>query len=137
LDLGCGSSNTGNEIDVSMYDRYTGVDISEIAIQKAVTRSLNSNRQDKNEFFCADIAAHVPRRSYDIILFRESLFYIPLSKRKATLDRYSNYRRENGVFVVRMCDRNRYNSIVRVIERSYHVLERSAVLDGSIILVFR
>src|SRR2546423_15542861 len=32
LDLGCGSSNTGNELDASKYRSYTGVDISETAI---------------------------------------------------------------------------------------------------------
>ena len=137
LDLGCGSSNTGNEMDVSTYDRYTGVDISEEAIQRAVLRSLKNGRQDKNEYFCDDIATHVPRVAYDVILFRESLFYIPLSKIKTTLERYSKYLTESGVFIVRMCDQNRYRSIVRVIERSNKVLDRSSLRGGDIILVFR
>ena len=85
LDLGCGSGNTGNEMDVSKYHRYTGVDISEIAIQRALDRSKNNHRQDKNEYFCNDISCYVPRKRYDIILFRESIFYIPNTKIKDVL----------------------------------------------------
>src|SRR2546428_13670880 len=45
LDLGCGSGNTGNEIDASKYGSYTGVDISKSAIQRALARSENNRRQ--------------------------------------------------------------------------------------------
>lgn len=137
LDLGCGSSNTGNELDVSKYVIYTGVDISESAIQKAFTRSINNERKEKNEYFCADIAVYVPRMRYDVILFRESIFYIPKGRIKGVLDRYSDYLKDSGVIIVRMCDRNKYKSIVRLIETTYQVFDRSSLSDMNIILVFR
>jgi SAM-dependent methyltransferase len=137
LDLGCGSSNTGNELDASKYAVYAGVDISESAIQKASARSINNERKEKNDYFCADIAAYVPRMRYDVILFRESIFYIPKGRIKGVLDRYSNYLKDSGVFIVRMCDRNKYKSIVRLIEKTYQVLDRSSLSDTNIILVFR
>ena len=45
LDLGCGSGNTGNELSCDRYGIYTGIDISDVAIQKAITRSRASRRR--------------------------------------------------------------------------------------------
>jgi len=137
LDLGCGSSNTGNEIDESKYRSYTGVDISETAIQKALARTISNDRKTKNEYFCADITLYVPRMRYDVILFRESIFYIPTYRIKGLLERYSPYLTSSGVFIVRMCDRRRYRSIVHVIDTHRHVVEASPASDANIILVFR
>ena len=137
LDLGCGSGNTGNEMAAAKYGSYTGVDISENAIQMAVGRSEKNRRGDKNEYVCADISLYTPRKTYDIILFRESIFYIPKYKICNVLDRYNGYLKETGVFIVRICDRKKYASIVRVIERHYHVVDSSPATDASIILVFR
>src|ERR1700751_2816376 len=39
LDLGCGSGNTGNELDYGSYESYTGTDVSAVAIRKAELRS--------------------------------------------------------------------------------------------------
>src|SRR6185436_19758258 len=35
LDMGCGSGNTSNELDANRYGDYTGVDVSDVAVQKA------------------------------------------------------------------------------------------------------
>jgi 2-polyprenyl-6-hydroxyphenyl methylase/3-demethylubiquinone-9 3-methyltransferase len=137
LDLGCGSGNTGNEMLVSKYGSYTGVDISESAIEKAFNRSKKNRRQDKNEYVCADISLYAPKKRYNVILFRESIFYIPKFKIKGVLGRYSDYLMENGVFIVRMCDRKKYKSIVRLIEKHYHVVDQSPAGDANIILVFK
>ncbi len=40
LDLGCGSGNTGNELALSAYRDYIGIDISAVAIEKAKTRTI-------------------------------------------------------------------------------------------------
>jgi 2-polyprenyl-3-methyl-5-hydroxy-6-metoxy-1,4-benzoquinol methylase len=138
LDLGCGSGNTGNELEVRKYSRYTGVDISEEAIRKARIRSEQNERNEKNEYLTADISKYVPRSKYDIILFRESIHYVPDSRIKGMLDRYSKSLEEYGVLIVRMCDRNKYGSIVSIIEESYRLVEK--YLDRStnaIIIVFR
>src|SRR5947207_1943632 len=120
-------------MDVSTYGSYTGVDISESAIRRALTRSINNHRQEKNEYFRDDIYLYVPTMCYDIILFRESIFYIPKYKINTMLYRYSHYLKETGVFIVRMCDRNKYGSIVRLIEKRYRILDKSQLPDSSII----
>src|SRR5262245_51888912 len=38
LDLGCGAGNTGHELLASSYQFYTGVDISDAAVEKARRR---------------------------------------------------------------------------------------------------
>src|SRR5260370_34756182 len=39
LDLGCGPGTTGNELNAAKYLFYTGVDISDVAIDKARKRT--------------------------------------------------------------------------------------------------
>src|ERR1043165_6371107 len=39
LDVGCGTGNTSIELKRDKYTNYTGVDISQVAIDKAISRS--------------------------------------------------------------------------------------------------
>jgi len=137
LDMGCGSGNTANELDYAKFGSYTGTDLSEVAVQKAIERTRKNSREAKTEFKCAPIEDFNPDKSYDIILFRESVFYIPVRKIKAVLDRYATSLRPDGVFIVRMCDREKYAAIVELINKHYHVVEQKRV-DGAkdIIMVF-
>ena len=138
LDLGCGSGNTGNEMDTSKYRNYTGVDISENAIQRAVIRSKNNRRGEKNEYICADMFLYTPEKTYDIILFRESIMYIPKYKIRNILDMYSIYLKDTGVFIVRIDDKKKkYASIVRIIKSNYHIVDSFTTTDADIILVFQ
>ena len=137
LDMGCGSGNTANELDYAKFGSYTGPALSEVAVQKAIERTGKNGREAKTEFKCAPIEDFKPERTYDVILFRESIFYIPVRKIKVVLDRYATSLKPDGVFVVRMCDREKYASIVELIGKYYHVVEQKKV-DGAkdIIIVF-
>ncbi len=125
LDLGCGSGSTGNELDATTYEHYTGVDISDVAIAKARKRSEENRRADKNRYFQSDIFSYVPTRQYDVILFRDSIYYVPSRKIKGMLDRYSKYLKRGGVFIVRMWNGNdKYRPIADTIESNFEVVER-------------
>jgi len=137
LDLGCGSGNTANELDDSAYSQYLGVDVSEKAILMAIARSRRNGREAKNRYVCADVERFVPDARYEVVLFRESLFYVPVSKVLQLLERYRQYLTKDGVFIVRMCSREKHRAIVRRIERHYTVLESSPRTDANVILVFR
>jgi 2-polyprenyl-3-methyl-5-hydroxy-6-metoxy-1,4-benzoquinol methylase len=138
LDLGCGSGNTGNELDYTSYESYTGADLSEVAIRKAELRTRKNQREAKNQYMHSDIESFVPSTAYNVILFRESIFYIPVTKMKAVLDRYAGYLKPKGVFIVRMCDREKYRAIVELIIRHYLVLEKHLVESAKdIIMIFR
>jgi 2-polyprenyl-3-methyl-5-hydroxy-6-metoxy-1,4-benzoquinol methylase len=137
LDMGCGSGNTANELEYTKFGCYTGTDLSEVAVQKAIQRTKNNGREGKTEFRCAPIEDFSPEKAYDVILFRESIFYIPVRKIKAVLDRYAPHLKGDGVFIVRMCDREKYAPIVELINQHYSVLEEKAVEGAKdIIIVF-
>ena len=138
LDLGCGSGNTGNELDPGAYSSYTGIDVSDVAVQKARARSQLTGRLEKNQYFQSDILAYVPTKSYNLILFRESIFYIPLGKIKAALDKFSKNLAPGGVFIVRMCDREKYRGILQIIKEGYEIVDEYLPEQvKTIVIVFR
>jgi 2-polyprenyl-3-methyl-5-hydroxy-6-metoxy-1,4-benzoquinol methylase len=138
LDLGCGSGNTGAELEAKSYSTYTGVDISDVAIEKAKERSARARRAGRNRYVQADIIKYVPATNHDVILFRESLFYVPLARTRIMLYRCRKYLKPGGVIIVRMCDRDKYSAIIRMIESNFQVVEKhSPTGTTSILLVFR
>jgi len=128
LDLGCGSGNTGNELDIHRYESYTGVDISEVAVQKAAARSSANGRGGKNQYLAGDILSFSPAERYDVILFREAIYYVPLMKIRPTLQRYARPLTEHGVFVVHVSGtkRRRSQKILATIEKHFQVLEKAS-----------
>lgn len=148
LDIGCGSGNTGTEM-AGHYRSYLGVDISESALATACRRSQECGRGDRNSFACSDFMTYVPPSQYDVILFRESLYHVPLGRVKETLNRYSAYLTHSGVFVVRLFasssdapnskDKPRPAAMLRIVETEFEVLEQVRYnLPGQpIVLVFR
>jgi SAM-dependent methyltransferase len=124
LDLGCGSGNTGSDLSPSAYHAYTGVDVSAVAVQKAIATAQQNNRERKNQYFQSDVKSYLPTDNYDVILFRESIYYIASRDIKRVLDRLAQYLKPGGVFIVRMSDRFRYKSIAELIESDYDVLDR-------------
>lgn len=128
LDLGCGAGNTGSELDGTSYRDYSGIDISEVAIRKAILRSAASGRADKNRYIQSDIFTYVPKKTHDLILFRESIYNIPRSIMKSTLDRYARYLTPEGVFVAYLSrdGTSQVGEIVKWVEDNYRVIEKAA-----------
>jgi len=134
LDIGCGSGNTATELDANVYQSYLGVDISEAALAKARRRSEECGRRDKNHFVCGDFLTYTPTGKYDVILFRESMYHVPLGRVKATLERYSAYLNDGGVFIVRLFtssgdnadskDKYRPTAMLGIMEAEFDVVEK-------------
>ena len=139
LDLGCGSGNTGNELAAASYQHYTGVDISEAALEKARTRTSANGRLRTNEYVQSDIFSYMPVRQFDVILFRDSIYYVPHRRITGMLTRYAAYLRPGGVFIVRMANgAGKYQPIVNAIENGFEVVEkRTFSHPDAIVLVFR
>jgi SAM-dependent methyltransferase len=147
LDIGCGSGNTATEMAETSYRSYLGVDISEAALAKARRRSKECGRGEKNSFECGDFLTYVPTGQYDVILFRESMYHVPLGKVKETLDRYSAYLKDGGVFVVRLFasspdrteDKARPTAMLKIMEAEFDVVEkgRYEVPGKPTVIVFR
>ena len=133
LDLGCGPGNTANEVAINAYESYVGVDISEEALSKARRRTAREGRSEKNAFVQGDFVKYVPTEKFDVILFRESMYHVPMGKIKHTLDRLSGYLKESGVFIVRMYtadadtsgkEKSRPNAMIRIMETEFDVVEK-------------
>jgi len=139
LDLGCGPGTTGAELAADSYTRYTGVDISAVAVEKARQKAEAHHRADTNRYFQGDIFSYVPNRTHDVILFGDSLYYVPQRLILSMLNRYSQYLKATGVFVARIYGR-RYQRIVDVIEDNFEVVEKRVYCadDGDVfVLAFR
>jgi SAM-dependent methyltransferase len=134
LDLGCGSGNTATELAESAYASYLGVDISEAALEKASVRSKEVGRAEKNQFARADFLDWQPSEpeQFDVILFRESMYHVPLNRVRTVLDRYAHHLREGGVFIVRVFAANKETAAIkhrpaamlRIIENEFEIVEK-------------
>lgn len=142
LDIGCGSGNTANEITAT-YKSYVGVDISEAALAKAAKRSRENGRQDKNRFVCSDFLTYVPTGKFDVILFRESLYHIPIGKILPILYNYSHHLNDTGVFIVRlytgMNGKTKWRPLkmISIIENNCDIIEKYCDKSSATVVVFR
>jgi 2-polyprenyl-6-hydroxyphenyl methylase/3-demethylubiquinone-9 3-methyltransferase len=139
LDLGCGSGSTANELDARSYRHYTGVDISDVAIEKARRRTRENGRTTQNDFVQSDIFSYAPGRLFDVILFRDSIYYVPWGRIAGMLNRYAGHLEKTGVFIVRIASVNgKYRAIVDTIESHFDVVERYvSEQPQAIVLIFR
>jgi SAM-dependent methyltransferase len=148
LDLGCGPGNTANELSTKAYRKYIGVDISEEALAKARRRTAESGRADKNFFVLHDFINYTPDEEFDVILFRESIYHVPIGRIKETLNHYGKYLKPNGVLVIRIAtsdnehagaDKPRPMAMVELMEREFSVVERRRYehISRPVVLVLR
>src|ERR1700722_17789228 len=133
LDLGWGPGNKANEWASSAYQSYVGVDISEAALTKARSRTEENGRSSKNTFVRGDFVSYEPIQKFDVILFRESMYHVPMGKIKYTLDRLSTYLKEDGLFIVRIYstdketdgkDKPRPIAMLAILEKEFDVVEK-------------
>ncbi|OMF66226.1 class I SAM-dependent methyltransferase [Paenibacillus glucanolyticus] len=91
LDMGCGAGILYDMLLEGEKSNYTGVDLSEEAVKIA------SSKTSRHIFYCADINHYVPHKRYDVIVFNESLQYVPNTPSK--LLEYARYLTPDGVII--------------------------------------
>jgi trans-aconitate methyltransferase len=137
LDLGCGPGTTGLELSSDSYEIYTGVDISDVAVQKAHSRAIAAGRASQNEYLQSDIISFVPSRKYNVIFLGDSIYYISPRSLVPLLHRYSGYLTADGVFIVRMFDvSGKHRYILEMIEETFRVKGKWTSSDRSCLIVF-
>jgi len=130
LDIGCGSGNTANELDADAFASYVGVDISEVALAKAASRSRENGRGNKTRFECSDFFSYAPTARFDVVLFRESMYHVPIPKIRPILEKYSHALKDDGVFIVRLVTtvdgkpKYRPMKMIQTIEAATEVMDR-------------
>jgi spermidine synthase len=97
-----------------------------VAIAKAISRTQETGREQKADFFQFDFSSFLPNEQYDVILFRDSIYYVPTAKIGAMLERYSRYLNEGGVFIVRLWGGggSKEKTILDIIERNFEIVEK-------------
>jgi 2-polyprenyl-3-methyl-5-hydroxy-6-metoxy-1,4-benzoquinol methylase len=124
LDLGCGNGSTGKELDNSVYHNYTGVDISEVAIKQAEEMIKEDNvKRKKNVYEIGDILTYSPKHNYNLILFRETIYYLTKKQIVPILYKYSNYLVDDGKIVIRLWNWTKYKEIVNLILANFCVVD--------------
>jgi trans-aconitate methyltransferase len=125
LDLGCGCNGLGPSLPGRVY---TGVDISPVAIEKSL-------KTFERSYVVHNIETYTPDHLYDIICFKDSIYYIPFHRIGPVLRRYRRYLAPTGVYIVKLAEGDRFRRIVGMIERQFHVLEKRG--GNPLFLVFR
>ena len=91
----------------------------------------------RNTYCQADIFDYVPSQRYQVVLFRDSLYYV--TKIDLMLTRYSAYLEDDGVFIVRIAawdERHRW--IEDTIGNGFDVVEKDRIDEPrALIVVFR
>lgn len=139
LELGCGACPTAVELPFDAYSNFVGVDISDVAVEEAIRRSAVSGRAFKNRFERSDIVSYAPKDRFKVILFRDSIYYLPPGKIKSTLSRYANYLTKDGVFIARgHTGIPKLAAALEIVEENFTVLKRHKQADPpAIVVVFR
>lgn len=143
LDLGCGNGPVRCELPSGSFTRYVGVDISAEAIKRTGERSrVLPDLPDGQLLIVGDITdSSVLARaagSFDVVLLRESLYYLNEEWVPDFLSRVAELLTQRGVIVVKIHDRHRYAGHIRQLRQTRAVIEeRSPANSTTMIIVVR
>jgi SAM-dependent methyltransferase len=75
---------------------------------------------------------------YDLILFEESLYYVPFSRQRL-LRRYARSLRPGGLFIVTVAHPDQFTGMIRMIRTNFQIIEDkfASPLSGRLLLAFR
>jgi 2-polyprenyl-3-methyl-5-hydroxy-6-metoxy-1,4-benzoquinol methylase len=118
LIMGCGGASILQDLEASKLKSALGIDLSQEAIRLA-----GRFASEKISFQLADMVTFQCPRPYDVILFSESLNYVPGTEQKLFLQRLSESLKPGGVFVVTIAQARRYAEILEGIRKNFDVLE--------------
>lgn len=115
LDLGCGEGILVDFLACDRYGFYLGVDVSAEAIMRARNKS-----DERHQFVVMDIAKYSPSRMCDLILLNHCLYYF--SESLELIQRYREFLKDDGKFVVCMYEDSRTLKLWRLLDRCLTVV---------------
>ena len=133
LIMGCGGASILEGLDTKGLNSVLGIDISGEAIRLA-----DRFGSDRVSFRQTDMVKFMCPRSYDVILFSESLYYVPTAHRDPLLQRLAGHLKPGGVIIATFSQAKRYRKIIRNIRRQFATIEaRTFSASTRYLLVFR
>ncbi len=132
LDVGCGTGILASLLPTGSFEYYRGIDASSEAI------TLAQNREsEKIRFEIGDIKSYECEDRFDLIVFEESLYYVPFFRYRL-LKRYARRLLPEGVFIVTVADPRRFAGMIKMIRKNFQMVEdRFSPGGGRLYLVFR
>lgn len=118
LDLGCAAGTLGLTLDKT-YRAYWGVDISEVAINKAQVdfAASDSKRFDECVLLATQLHTLKLSRKFDVIVFNEVLYYLKLEDIERVMDSLRSGLAPGGIVVVSLKDHGQCRPIQEVLYR--------------------
>ena len=133
LILGCGGASILESLKPTMFSSILGLDLSVEAVRLA-SRFARENVS----FQVGDMVTFQCPKDYDVILFSESLNYVPSSQQKELLKKLVGHLKPGGAIVVTLAQARRYHAIIELIRRRFQMVEdRKFVNSERQLLVFR
>lgn len=124
LDIGCGDGILFNKYKPYGFTSYTGVDISEVAIQKLCSQEIKNA-----SFVCADGEKYQPSEFYDAIIFNESIYYF--NEPMETIEHYKAYLKKGGVIITSIFKNSQRSiAINRLMNSTYHLVDETYCING-------
>ncbi len=125
LDVGCGDGVLFSRFKALGYQRYVGIDISEVAI-----RQLQCHNDDRTHFAQGDGDVHEPDGLFDVIVFNESLYY--LKDPVGSLERYARSLKPGGCIIVSTYTNSRRSlAVLREAKTALTVVDEAKTSQGS------
>ena len=118
LILGCGGASILDGLTQTPISSVLAVDLSKEAIRLA-----SRYASEKIVFRVDDMTTFACPRPYDVMLFSESLYYIPVAAGEKLLKRLAPHLKPGGVFVVTLAQATRYQDIIEMIRRGFKLTE--------------
>jgi len=123
LDLGCAGGTLALCLG-SEYDTYCGVDISDVAIANA-TELLDGpggNPAISHQLAVSTVQDFQPPRLFDVIIFNEVMYYLPLTQIADAVRRYSGYLTADGVILISLKDQQQCRCVLTVVLKELEFL---------------
>jgi SAM-dependent methyltransferase len=123
LEIGCGEGTLLGRLRQIGYRSYTGLDISEFVVQHC-----QKFADPKTAFIAADAESYAPPRVYDVIILNECVYYF--QDPVGTIERYSKYLANDGIFVISIFDSIRTRPIRRRLKQALSAVDETAVSNS-------
>ncbi|OCK61511.1 class I SAM-dependent methyltransferase [Bradyrhizobium sp. LMTR 3] len=125
LDVGCGDGVLFERFKRLGYQRYVGIDISDVAISK-----LQLHNDQRTSFTQANADIHEPVGRFDAIVFNESLYYLrdPIG----SLGRYAQTLKSDGCIILSTYTTSRRSmAVLRDAKREMSVVDEAKTTRGN------
>jgi 2-polyprenyl-3-methyl-5-hydroxy-6-metoxy-1,4-benzoquinol methylase len=116
LEIGCGEGILQSRMKPDSYSRYMGIDLSEVAIQKAA-HLCNGH----TSYQAADMETFTTEEKFDVVLFNESLYYA--KKPLLLLQQYAGFLKPGGYLILSIYQTTDNQALLNRLSAAYAVKE--------------